>query len=298
MKTKTILDEIRRKKSYLNPALRRIAEFVIEHPDLCKTMTISQLAIACSVSESTVTRFVRELDLRSYHELKIAMAEALYAIAGLSEEEKDRKFFFEGVTREDSAHTIIEKVVQRNIETLHETGGKVHEREIERAAQAVERADTIVFCGMGSSAVSAEEGVMRFIRAGKKCLLYRDESLQRMSSAIVKPEDLVIGISNSGRSGSVVAAIRMAHSRGIPTLAITSFEDSPLAHAAGISLFTPTKSPPPGLDLYGEATTSITAQLLILDIIYTIFAASHFDETLRNLEITYAIGIKDSRMPE
>ena len=46
-----IIEHIYKQAPYLNPALRRIAEYVIEHPEQCKSMTIKQLATACGVAE-------------------------------------------------------------------------------------------------------------------------------------------------------------------------------------------------------------------------------------------------------
>lgn len=53
---------------------------------------------------------------------------------------------------------------------------------------------------------------------------------------------------------------------------------------------------PPGLDLYGESTTSVSAQNLVLDVLYATFAARHFDQTLRHLENTYTAAIKNTRI--
>jgi DNA-binding MurR/RpiR family transcriptional regulator len=294
---RSVLDLIYRKKGYLNPALRRIGEFTLGHPDLCKTMTISELAIACDVAESTVSRFVREIGLKSYQDLKIALTEAVYANdADARQQDSTQKSFYENVNRDDSTETIIEKVAFRNLQTLKGAKQQLDIEEIDRAVDIINGAGTLLFSCMGSSAVAAEEAVMRFTRAGKKCLLYRDESIQLMTAAVVGGDDALLGVSNSGRSAPVVNALKLAKSRGVPTIAITSFEDSPVAKLSDIAIFTPTKTPPPGLDLYGEATTSVSAQLFVIDVLYTSFAARNFDETLRYLEMTYATAIKDTRV--
>jgi DNA-binding MurR/RpiR family transcriptional regulator len=117
-----------------------------------------------------------------------------------------------------------------------------------------------------------------------------------MTAAITNPHDVVIGISNSGRSTPVVESLKLAQAHKARTIGITSFEDAPLVKYADITLFTPTKSPPPGLDLYGESTTSVSAQILVIDILYACFAAKNFDLTLSFLEETYRAAIKDSRI--
>lgn len=289
-----VIERIYQEAPYLNPALRRIGQYIVEHPERCKTMTIKELAAACEVAESTVTRFVRAINLRSYQDLKIAIAEAVSA-NDASEGATPERYVYEGIVRTDSSQTIIDKVVHRNIQTLNDTKQRLNITELERAVKAIERANVVIFCCMGSSAVAAEEGVMRFTRAGKKCLLFRDQSIQLMTSAIVSRHDVVIGISNSGRSIPVIDCLKLARTNGAPTIAMTSFEDSPLVEHADIALFTPTKSPPPGLDLYGESTTSVSAQILVLDVLYAAFAARHFDQTLRHLENTYTAAIKNTR---
>ena len=289
-----VIEHIYKTAPYLNPALRRIAEYVVEHPDQCKTLTIKQLATACGVAESTVTRFVREIDFKSYQDLKIALAEALSSSDG-SEVSAEERYIYEGILRTDSHQTIVDKVVHRNIQTLNDAKQRLNIAELGRAVEALEQANIVVFSCMGSSGVAGEEGVMRFTRAGKKCLLFRDQSIQLMTTAIVNERDLVIGISNSGRSTPVIECLKLAQSRGAKTICMTSFEDSPLVKYADIALFTPTKSPPPGLDLYGEATTSVSAQILVLDVIYAGYAVRNIDETLEFLEETYAAGIRDSR---
>jgi RpiR family transcriptional regulator, carbohydrate utilization regulator len=289
-----IIEHIYKQAPYLNPALRRIAEYVIEHPEQCKSMTIKQLATACGVAESTVTRFVKEINLASYQELKIAIAETLSSTDG-AETSMPERYVYEGILSTDSGQMIVDKVVHRNIQTLTDTKQRLNMTELDKAVLAIEQAQVIVFSCMGSSAVAGEEGVMRFTRAGKKCLLFRDQSIQLMTTAIVDERDVVIGISNSGRSTPVIECLKLAQTKGAKTICITSFDDSPLVKYADIALFTPTKSPPPGLDLYGEATTSVSAQILVLDVLYAGYAVRNIDETLEFLEDTYAAGIRDSR---
>jgi DNA-binding MurR/RpiR family transcriptional regulator len=281
---------------YLNPVLRRIAEYILEHPHQSKTLTIKQLANACSVAESSVSRFVNSIGLKSYQDLKIAIAEAL-TVNDISEAEfpAPERFVYEDITRTDSDQTIIEKVVHRNIQTLIDTKQRLNLTEINKAINAIENASILIYCCMGSSGIPAEEAVMRFTRAGKKCLLFRDQSIQLMTAAIVNRDDVVIGISNSGRSTPVVECLSLAQSRGAKTIGITSFEDSPLVKYSDISLFTSIKSSPMGPGLYRESMTAKIAQILVIDILYAGYAARHFDQTLRFLEETYSAAIKDTR---
>jgi hypothetical protein len=98
------------------------------------------------------------------------------------------------------------------------------------------------------------------MQAGKKCLLFRDQASQLAAAALLSPEDAAIAISYSGRTEPVVEALRMARGRGAHTIAITSFEDSPLVKHADIALFTPAASPARDLDREAPASGQVDAK--------------------------------------
>lgn len=279
-----ILGRIQKQVPYMNPALRRIGEYILEHADEAKTMTIKHLATACGVAEATVIRFVKELGLQGYQDLKIGIAEAL--ILGNGGAQPDEAYVYEDISRADTPETIIGKVVYRNMQALADTRQRLSVDELNRAVEALEDANLLAFCSMGASSLAAEEGALRFTRAGKKCLLYHDQSMQLMSAAIMGQGDVVVGISNSGHSRLVVDALRLARARGARTIAITSSEDSPLVKHADIALFTPTRTQALGPSLHWESTSSKSAQILVIDILYACYAARHVDATIKFLEET------------
>src|SRR4051812_45992086 len=67
---------------YMSPALRRLGEYVLSVPEAPRTMTISELARAAGVADSTVSRFTAKLGLDGYYALRLGMAEAEFARRG------------------------------------------------------------------------------------------------------------------------------------------------------------------------------------------------------------------------
>ncbi len=287
------ISSIVKKAGYLQPALKRIADYILEHAEACKTITTKNLAAECEVAESTVTRFVHEVGYDSFQEMKIAIAEYLMASQN-GETHAEGLHVFEDIGRSDSTDTIVSKIYHRNVQTLSNTRQLVNLEKLNLAAEAIENADALLFCCMGSSAVAAEEAVMRFSRAGKKCVLQRDESLQKIQAATSTEKDTVIGISNSGRSTSVIQCLKLAKQNGARTIAVTSFEDSPIVNFADITLFTPTKNAGQGTGLDWESTSSKIAQIFLIDVLYACYASRHFEDALGNLDKTYK-AIKDTR---
>lgn len=285
---------INKKIAYLNPALRRIADYILENPIQCKIITTKELAAACNVAESTITRFVKEIGLDSYQELKIGIAEALTMNDASGNSPAEDTYVYEDITNHDTHEVILDKVLYRNVQTLTETKQRLNLEQLDKAVEAIDQANVILFSGMGSSSVAALSGVLRFTRAGKKCIHLEDQSSQLMYAAIAGPGDVMVGISNSGRTKNVVESMKLAQSKGARTIGITSFEDSPIIKFSDIVLFTTSKSSNEGSALYWEASASKAAQILVLDMIYACYAAKNFNQTLNYMEETFKV-LRSSR---
>jgi DNA-binding MurR/RpiR family transcriptional regulator len=294
----TLLHKISGKLPYLPPSLRQVAETILREPSAAQSMTISELAVESGVAESTVSRFVRELGVDSYKALSRGVAEAMFvsrSADAAAEASGPTQLVYEGITRGDDVESIVGKIERSSVQAMRRTAQRQDIDALTRAVAHLDAAETIVFVCMGSSSIAAEEAVMRFTRAGRKCLLFRDQSIQVMLASIIGPADALIAISDSGQSTSVIQAVTLARSRGAKTIAITSAADAPLAAAADVALFT--SSVPSGGELYGESVTSKWGQILVIDILYAAFAAGRYDETLAHLDATYQSGIKQSRTP-
>jgi RpiR family carbohydrate utilization transcriptional regulator len=85
----------------------------------------------------------------------------------------------------------------------------------------------------GGSAAMAEDAKLRLFRLGIPVAAYVDGHQQRMSAATLQPEDAVLAISNSGRSRTVVEAVKIATSFGATAIVLTR-PGTPLADAGTI----------------------------------------------------------------
>lgn len=287
-----VLQRIASRLPYLPGALRQVGDYVLANPEAMQSMSITSLAASVGVADSTVSRFVREIGLDGYQALRLATAEAVFANRATGAV-RPQAFVYEGITRADGPEEVVAKIRYSSELALAQTAERLDVHALAKGVDAISRATTIVFTCMGSSSIAAEEGVMRFTRAGKKCMLFRDQSIQAMASTIVGSQDVVIAVSDSGRSTLVVDMVTTARAHGAATIAITSDPASPLSKTAEVSLFT--SSVPSGGALYGESVTSKWGQLLVMDSLYAAYAATHFDETVAHLEQTYAAGIQRSR---
>lgn len=281
-----VIDRIRRMVPYLNPALKRIAEQILKSPETIKSISIKDLAEKCSVSESTVTRFVREIDVPNFQQLKIRVAEELsHANAG-SIQVVPNKNVYEDITRDDDTRSVLEKISARYAITVEDTLKGANEAEIEKAVTAIDNARTLAFFGMGSSIICIENALVRFMRVGKQCQFFRDQGIRHISTATLDETCLAIGISNSGRTIPTVDALKAAREQGARTLCITSFPNSPITDVSDLMLFTSTISGATGSAEYKESMVSKIAQLQMIDVLYSLYAVRNFGHAIETLEET------------
>jgi RpiR family transcriptional regulator, carbohydrate utilization regulator len=288
-----VLNTVRLAQGQLNPALQRIAAYILKHPEIVKTQSIKELAEACEVSESTITRFVRAVDVPSFQQLKIGIAEALSSVPALSPD-KHEPFVYDDVGPADTSEQIVKKIVFRNVSTIEDTAARLDLALLDRAAKVIDQCDTLAFFAMGASTLAAENGVMRFMRIGKRCIFFQDQGVQQISASTLRKGSVAIAISSSGRTVSVVDSLRKARQCGATTIAITSFAESPIAQAADFVLLTTTNDASSGEAAHHESMLAKVAQLLVIDVLYSRYAVKHIQQSIRKLKDTDVV-IKSTR---
>jgi RpiR family transcriptional regulator, carbohydrate utilization regulator len=281
----TVMTAMRHKLPYLNPALRRIADYTLRFPQDVKSMTINDLAEKCEVSESTITRFVREIGIKSFQELKIGIAEDLTR-ANRKERQDDERLVYEDITGADDVEAITRKIHYRMLSTLDETFAQLDTGVVEKAVKAIRKSNLLAFFAMGASTLAVESGILRYLRIGKKCLFFKDQGIQQISAVALDASCVTIAVSNSGRTHAVVRAQEAARQLGAKTICITAFPNSPLAAASDICIVTPTTTVPFGRAEYHESMTSKIAQIAVMDILYSAVAVLDYERSISKLEET------------
>lgn len=283
-----VLNTIRHEQGKLNPALKKIANYILKHPEEVKSFSIKELADICDVSESTITRFVRAIDVPSYQQLKIGIAEALSSNAK-EPTAPEEAYVYDDISTSDTPVQIVKKIRFRNVTAIEDTADHIDVKILEKTAKAIDASDTIAFFAMGSSTLAAENAVMRFLRVGKRCVFFKDTSVQQISASTLSKGTVAIAISNSGRTISIVESLKKAKQSGATTVAITAFPDSPLARHADFVLLTATTQATTGSALFHEAMISKIAQLLVTDALYSCFATKHAQSSIKKLQETNVV---------
>ncbi|HHW08912.1 MAG TPA: MurR/RpiR family transcriptional regulator [Firmicutes bacterium] len=242
----------------LHPAERRVAEAVLADPAQVRSSSITALADALSVSQTTIMRFCRSLGYSGYAEFKLAVVEALAS---------EQKLTFAGshseVLANDDIQTVQAKVLQMNMKALAETSASVDSRLLERAISVLLQADKIEIVGVGSSLPIALDLYYRLLRTGLNPRCSVDSHFQAINASVLCERDACMAISYSGLTRETLDAVRAAKEAGAATLCITNAGNSPLARLVDIALVTRSLK----TKWLDEAVTGRIVQLSVLDVI-------------------------------
>jgi RpiR family transcriptional regulator, carbohydrate utilization regulator len=192
------LDEMRRSE-------RKVAELVLARPDDVIHMRIVDLAAAAEVSEPTVVRFCRAIGCEGFGNFKVALARS-GAVSTSSE-----PFSLDA---QDTARDYTYKVFDATLETLTRVRNSVDPDAIEVAVDALCNARRVEFYGFGASGPVAIDAQHKFFRLQIASAAHSDPHIQAMSAMSLTPDDVVVAISQSGRSSALLEALDFVRESG------------------------------------------------------------------------------------
>ena len=222
----SILSQIRRSRDALSPAEKRVAEHVLAHPRSALNDPIAEIARAASVSQPTVIRFCRSLGCEGLSDFKLRLASGLSGTVPVTHTQ---------VTGEDSILELGVKVLGNTASAILQVREQLNREQLARAIEVLAAAQRIEFYAVGHYGVVADDAQFKFLRFGVPSTSVTDGRLQALSAAVLRPGDVVVIVSSSGRVDDLLAVADTARERGAAVLAITA-SHSPLARKADVAL--------------------------------------------------------------
>jgi glucokinase len=248
----TLMERIGHLQHELTPAEQRVAALVLEQPRLVLGEPIAGIARLAEVSQPTVIRFCRSLGFLGLADFKLKFASSLTGAIPVRHSQ---------VRNSDSTHDLSAKVIDNTVSAILKFRDQLDVRSLERAIELVSRARRVEFYAMGNARVVALDGQHKFFRFRIPTSSYGDAHLFTLAAELLKPGDVVIAISNSGRLPDLLAAVDAARAAGADVIAISG-SGSPLAKKATVCL---------AVDHAEDSTTFLSMisrilQLLLIDI--------------------------------
>jgi glucokinase len=221
-----ILSQLQRARASLSPAERRVADHVLAHARSVLSDPIAEIARAAGVSQPTVIRFCRSLGCEGLSDFKLRLASGLSGAIPLTHTQ---------VTGNDSTLELGVKVLGNTASAILQVREQLNRDTLARAIELLAAAQRIEFFAIGHYGVVADDAQFKFLRFGVPSASFTDPRLQVLAAKVLRPSDVAVVISSTGRTDELLAVTELAQARGAVVLAITA-SHSPLAKKADVAL--------------------------------------------------------------
>lgn len=248
----TLMERLMHLQHELSPAEQRVATLVLEHPRKVLGEPIAEIARLADVSQPTVIRFCRSLGFLGLADFKLKFASSLTGTIPVRHSQ---------VRVSDSTHDLSAKVIDNTVAAILKFRDQLDVQSLDNAIRLLRKANRVEFYAMGNARVVALDGQHKFVRFRIPTSSYGDAHLFKLAAELLRPGDVVIAISSSGRLPELLTAVDAARAAGADVIAISG-SSSPLARKASICL---------AVDHAEDSTTFLSMisrilQLLLIDI--------------------------------
>ncbi len=225
--------------------------YVLENRDAVIHMRIVDLAQESMVSEPTIVRFCRALGLNGFQEFKVRLAQSNSTVPNLGQF---------SINKDDSTDEIVKKVFDTSISQIMKARSYLDIEQINAAVLALSKSQRVEFYGFGASGAVAMDAMHKFFRLQFSAVAYSDPHMQCMSAATLNVNDVVVAISQSGRTKDLLHAMEVAKDQGGKVISLAP-PNTPVSNLADLPVHIHINE---DTDVFTPMTSRI-AHLLVID---------------------------------
>ena len=263
---KSVLDIICASLDSFFESERKIGNYIIQHTAEVVDMTVGELAQACGVSDASVSRFCKKINMKGFHHLKITLAKEI-SEKGIEEEEVSNHISVNDIEQS------LKNILANKVTEITQTVSMMDAKQLSEILNKLNMARTVQFFAVGNTIPVAIDGAFKLNQIGIPAVSGTIWETQIGYTYNMTSEDVVIAISNSGESTAVLRALEAAKSAGATTLSITNSEKSSAAQLSDYHITTATREK---LFLDGYCFSRVSATTVI-EILYLFLTSMRKD---------------------
>lgn len=263
---KSVLDIICASLDSFFESERKIGTYIIQHTAEVVDMTVGELAQACGVSDASVSRFCKKINMKGFHHLKITLAKEI-SEKGIEEEEVSNHISVNDIEQS------LKNILANKVTEITQTVSMMDAKQLSEILNKLNMARTVQFFAVGNTIPVAIDGAFKLNQIGIPAVSGTIWETQIGYTYNMTAEDVVIAISNSGESTAVLRALEAAKSAGATTLSITNSEKSSAAQLSDYHITTATREK---LFLDGYCFSRVSATTVI-EILYLFLTSMRKD---------------------
>ena len=263
---KSVLDIICASLASFFESERKIGNYIIQHTAEVVDMTVGELAQACGVSDASVSRYCKKINMKGFHHLKITLAKEI-SEKGIEEEEVSNHISVNDIEQS------LKNILANKVTEITQTVSMMDAKQLSEILNKLNMARTVQFFAVGNTIPVAIDGAFKLNQIGIPAVSGTIWETQIGYTYNMTAEDVVIAISNSGESTAVLRALEAAKSAGATTLSITNSEKSSAAQLSDYHITTATREK---LFLDGYCFSRVSATTVI-EILYLFLTSMRKD---------------------
>lgn len=253
---------------------RKIATYILEHPNDVLNCTAGELGAMANSSSAAVIRLCKSLGVKGFQELKVRVAGDLV---------KPVEQGYRDIEPDEKIQSIVQKTTSNSIQSLSDTSEIINYDELERAVAMLLKAKNVHFFGIGASHIIAMDAQQKFLRINKGSTAFTDAHLVATLIANADKDDVVFGISFSGETKEVINVLSLAKENRVNTIGLTKYGQSTVSSLVDICLYTSYSNEAP---FRSAATSSRLAQLYVIDMLFLCMATKQYQDTVNYIDKT------------
>lgn len=261
------ITKIRSAYNQFTKAEKKVADYILANPRQVLFMSISDLAEACDVGDTSVFRFCKTMNVKGYQEFKMMLSLSMRSNDSSLAAPEDKT-----ITLEDDIAELAKKVLSENISAIQETYSLIDSKKMTEAMDALTEAHRIVFFGVGTSMLTAMKAMNKFLRIEPKVVCNMDAHMQLITASTLTSNDVALIFSYSGSTKDTVEIAKYAKKAGAKTIVITRFTKSQLTQYADILLLCGANEG----TLQNGSTSAEISQLFLVDVMYSEYYRRHY----------------------
>ena len=230
------LQRISLNKDKFTPGERRIADYLLAHPERLKQCSSQGIAGQLNISQSSIVKFAKRLNFKGFTELKMALIEEWGQLN--TQSNLISEHLHSSISINDSPAVIAEKLCLEKQQALRNSTDNLDMAQLEQTITVIKSARRIQITGFGGSALLGKDLAYKLMKIGYPVMSEMDSHVQITVAQSLGPGDVQIVISYSGSLKEILLAANVAKNNGATLIAVTSLQDSPLRSLADYTLDT------------------------------------------------------------
>ena len=276
--------EIRTRSIYdaLSPAEQKVARYFLENLSSVFDDPIASLAEKSGVSQVMWVRFCKSLGFSGLKDMKKNLVSQLREAREEAAVPSSMDFLDTRIY--SSTEDIIRGIEASAVDAVKSTAKIQEPAVLEAVAARIAAAQSGRLFGVGASGLVAEDLYHKLLRIDLKAIFCTDTHMQLTYITSMKPGDVAVFFSNSGRTAEILELAKAASERRACIVAVTKYGPNPLMELADYVL--PTSSPE--LEFRSGAMSSRVAALLVVDMLFTTLCNKNYDTVAKPLSESFS----------